>query len=166
MGLDQTLNVFPPDVDPNDAAYWKAREAADEAAYIARKKETGRWTTPEYEVLRWRKANQIHAWFNDRCEPAEGTTHGPGISDGEGRNCVYIPVPGEALIALLHRCREVLEDKTKAPSLLPSQEGFFFGGTEYDEWYFKDLEDTVDGLEKVLSDPAHRGQKFWYWAWW
>jgi hypothetical protein len=38
-----------------------------------------------------------------------------------------------------------------AEELLPSHSGFFFGSTEYDEWYFKDLTRTVEIIDRCLA---------------
>ena len=52
---------------------------------------------------------------------------------------------------------EVLLEQTKLallhkdPTILPPQEGFFFGSTDIDEWYWDGLKQTVNQLEKVLS---------------
>lgn len=35
---------------------------------------------------------------------------------------------------------------------LPTQEGFFFGGTEYDEWYVDDLKETKRMVTEALAD--------------
>ena len=43
---------------------------------------------------------------------------------------------------------EVLE------ALLPTASGFFFGGTDYDEWYFQDVESTIDLLENLLKEEG------------
>jgi hypothetical protein len=46
-------------------------------------------------------------------------------------------------------------DKDSAKDLLPVQEGFFFGNYEYNEYYFSDIQDTIDQLESILKDvPA------------
>jgi hypothetical protein len=39
-----------------------------------------------------------------------------------------------------------------AESQLPTQAGFFFGGTEYDESYFEGIQDTIEILQKVLEE--------------
>jgi hypothetical protein len=39
-----------------------------------------------------------------------------------------------------------------AESQLPTQAGFFFGGTEYDESYFEGIQDTINILQKVLEE--------------
>jgi hypothetical protein len=60
-------------------------------------------------------------------------------------------VSRETLTELLDLCKQVLADHSKAEELLPNQEGFFFGSTNYDELYFSDLEDTVAILENCLT---------------
>lgn len=45
----------------------------------------------------------------------------------------------------------VLEDTSIARRLLPTQEGFFFGGTDYDQYYWEDLESTKAQLETILE---------------
>jgi hypothetical protein len=40
----------------------------------------------------------------------------------------------------------------QAESLLPAGSGFFFGGDEYDEWYFDKIEYTIEVLKEALSD--------------
>jgi hypothetical protein len=49
-------------------------------------------------------------------------------------------------------CKQVEADNVLAPTLLPSASGFFFGGTEYDEWYFKDISNTIVYLTEILED--------------
>jgi hypothetical protein len=62
------------------------------------------------------------------------------------------------MIEELHSiCKEILDDNSKASELLPTQSGFFFGGTEYDEYYFKYIEDTVKIIEPILADMDEGG---------
>ena len=93
----------------------------------------------EEEAGYWRKANHIHAWFVSHVQE--------GVDE-----CQEVHVSPRKLEELYSVCKEVLEDNTKASELLPTQSGFFFGGTEYDEWYFKDIEDTVKIIEPILAD--------------
>jgi hypothetical protein len=44
-----------------------------------------------------------------------------------------------------------------ADELLPSADGFFFGSTNYDEWYFKDLTNTIEIIETLLSERNEGG---------
>ena len=91
------------------------------------------------EVGYWRKANQIHNWFVENVQN--------GIDE-----CQESYVSREQLQSLLDICRIVKIDKDKAPQLLSTQSGFFFGGTEYDEWYYQDIDNTIQILEEALSD--------------
>jgi len=46
--------------------------------------------------------------------------------------------------------------------LLPTQSGFFFGSTNYDEWYINDLKDTIQVIENLEKDTwaADSGEKY------
>ena len=87
----------------------------------------------------WRKANAIHKWFVDNCQD--------GVDD-----CRDAYVEFNQLQTLLDLCRIVIIDKSKAEQLLPSASGFFFGNTEYDEWYYNDIQNTIEILEKAVED--------------
>jgi hypothetical protein len=87
----------------------------------------------------WRKANQIHRWFVEN------------VQDGID-NCGDYYVGSEKLTELLELCKKVEADHSLAEELLPSASGFFFGGTEYDEWYFEDIKNTITILEEALAD--------------
>lgn len=100
------------------------------------------------EQAYWRKANQIHRWFVNNVQE--------GVDD-----CGIYEVYGEQLLELVELCRCVLADHSLADSLLPSQEGFFFGSTEYDEYYFADLESTIEQLEDVEPDTWYEYSSSW-----
>ena len=91
------------------------------------------------EVGYWRKANQIHQWFVDNVQG--------GVDD-----CRDAYVERDKLEQLLNLCKIVSIDKDKAEQLLPTASGFFFGGTGYDEWYYEQINDTIEILEEALSD--------------
>ena len=98
----------------------------------------------DYRVGYWRKANEIHNWFLTKCGPRD--YDGNVIDD-----CRDIYIETEDLEKLLEDCKQVLNDHSLAPALLPTQSGFFFGSTEYDNYYFEDLEDTIKILEPVIE---------------
>ena len=93
------------------------------------------------EAMYWRKANAIHGWFVET------------VQDGED-NCREYEVDKEQLQTLRDLCKDILEhpDAERDEDLEPT-EGFFFGSYNKDEWYYKDLKDTVEGLDKVLALP-------------
>lgn len=51
---------------------------------------------------------------------------------------------------LLDLCNQVLQNHSKAKELLPTMSGFFFGSTDYDEYYFKDVEKVKNWIEETL----------------
>jgi hypothetical protein len=61
-------------------------------------------------------------------------------------------VSRDTLEELLDICKQVRDDHSKAEQLLPTQSGFFYGGTEYDEWYFTDIDNTIKIIEECLED--------------
>jgi hypothetical protein len=96
-------------------------------------------TNIEEEVGYWRKANQIHRWFVENIQNGVDNCGEYSVSKGE-------------LEELRNICTEVLNDHSKAEELLPSASGFFFGNTDYDEWYYNDVEHTIEILDKILSE--------------
>ena len=102
------------------------------------------------EVMYWRKANQIRGWL---------VSHNI-IEDDD--NCVERPVSNDNLKSLIEDCKAVLNDHSLAEKLLPCTSGFFFGSDEFDEWYYEQLQETVDKLEPLVST----GEDFTYEDWW
>lgn len=90
------------------------------------------------EIGYWRKANAIHKWFVENCQGGED-------------NCATYAVSHEELKELKRVCEKVLQKPEEAEDLLPTQSGFFFGPTEYDEWYVQDLRDTIEIVDWALT---------------
>ena len=89
----------------------------------------------------WRKANHIHNWFVQNVQ--NGTD-----------DCGNYYVSRDRLEELLEVCNIVLANKSRAEELLPTAQGFFFGGTQYDEYYFDDIINTKEIVEDCLSDSS------------
>ena len=87
----------------------------------------------------WRKQNQIHRWFVENIQ--NGTD-----------DCGEYYVSKDALASLLELCEKVKADNALADELLPGASGFFFGGTDYDEWYFNGIDNTIEILKEALED--------------
>ena len=89
----------------------------------------------------WRKANQIHNWFVNN------------IQDGIDE-CQESYVPLEMLVELRDICRKINKTKSQAlvEELLPPSEGFFFGGTEVDDYYFEDIKETLKILNPLIKE--------------
>jgi len=97
-------------------------------------------------AMYWRKANQIHNWF---VKEVQG-----GVDE-----CQKTYVSLEDLQRLVDTCKEVLANRKKAADLLATQSGFFFGGTDYDKWYFEDLKRTVERLQYLLDFEKENAQE-------
>jgi len=99
-----------------------------------------------YEVCYWRKANAIHHYFT---------------KDAEEDNCVEFTVNVDDLTTLKNMCLKSL--KNKEP-LLETASGFFWGGTDYDDYYWDMLSSTADDIEVILSHHTE-GDTYEYYAW-
>lgn len=97
-------------------------------------------TSVGFEAMYWRKANGIHAWFV------------ANVQDGTD-DCKEYYVCTEQLTTLRDICSQVIADQTLAEKLLPGHTGFFFGGTDIDEYYMDALSYTVERLDVILASP-------------
>lgn len=71
-----------------------------------------------------------------------------GFFDYE-ENCSNVYFGPGWVTALVDYCERVLKDHSLADVLLPTETGFFFGGTDYDEWYFKDVKQVYDTFKDL-----------------
>lgn len=90
------------------------------------------------EVAYWRKANAIHGWFMQHAT----------VDD-----CSPVTISKDQLTELRDTCAKVLDINTDdaAEEFLPPTNGFFFGSSKIDEWYWKDLKETVSTLDHILE---------------
>lgn len=95
-------------------------------------------TEVSFEAGYWRKANAIHKWFVDN------------IQSGND-NCGEYYLSKVDLESLRDLCLQVKAEPDKAEKWLPTQSGFFFGDTSYDEGYFADLDHTIAVIDSVLN---------------
>ena len=104
----------------------------------------------------WRKANQIHNWFVQNVQNGD---------DDHGEHSVSRELFQSLLddINTVLKAKDTPEEEGAIEDLLPPTEGFFFGSTEIDEWYWKDLEDTKDLIEKLLveMDEDEKNEHLW-----
>jgi hypothetical protein len=140
MGLDMYLEKR------TDVRLWNFQKPEEQFEVVVKK---GGVTYPKFnpekvstvveELGYWRKANQIHRWFVENVQ-------------GGVDNCGEYFVPISTLEKLLELCLAVKLNNEQAEELLPTASGFFFGGEEYDEWYYKDIDNTIEILKEALSD--------------
>ena len=106
-----------------------------------------------FRIAYWRKANQIHDWFVKN------------IQDGVDE-CQEAFVPRESLQELMELCEKIIAEPELGDELLPTASGFFFGSTDYDEYYMADIKHTAARLNKILNDPALAKFDFYYQSSW
>jgi hypothetical protein len=98
----------------------------------------------EYPVGYWRKANAIHKFFVSEV--------GQEVDD-----CREMWIDRDHLVELRSRCLAVLKaDNTEEMAKeveLETTSGFFFGDTDYGDWYKDDLRLTIDICDFVLKLP-------------
>lgn len=129
----------------------------------------------EEEVAYWRKANQIHNWFIKNCANGDGERATMNVSRDqlvELLGIVNKVLKASKLVKGKIKNGQTgtkdgwvdnmvdgkyIEDSSVAEELLPTASGFFFGGTDYDEYYIEDLKHTKQVLEEELK--ATEGDK-------
>ena len=154
MGLDQYLyRTINPDlpVDDSEDAYNLASVSFGEItwgegedhpqSYANFKRHLATFTNIE-QVAQWRKFNALHLWMERNC------------FGGEESNCDRIPVNLEQLAGLQVTCERVAADPSLGEDNLPTGGRFFFGSTDYDEWYVKDCEETAELLKNLIAEEA------------
>jgi hypothetical protein len=127
----------------------------------------------------WRKFNALHNWFVQK------------LADGVD-DCKELYVDRNAmkeLLETLEKVKSVLDNSPKkkiqvhtgwdngkktyeegeaydtdeVEELLPTAEGFFFGGTDYDEWYYNNVSETIKTFKELLEEE---GGDYYYQASW
>jgi hypothetical protein len=138
------------------------------------------------EVAYWRKANHIHKWFvdhvqkgNDDCreyyvsrkhlkallDTVNTVLHGSQLVPSKITNGYTVTFKGNQIVEepILEDGRRIA-DPSIAMALLPTQAGFFFGSTDYDQYYYADLEYTRGTLTKALAE-ADDGRFYYQSSW-
>ena len=140
MGLDMTLEAEYYIWDLGESA--KKAEALRVAIKSVMGDTPGKIKTICTEAGYWRKANQIHKWFVDNAQ--------------EGKDeCQRSFVDRDQLRTLRELCQEVIDNPESAEAKLPTEGGFFFGDTSYEEYYFEDLKHTVEIIDDVLNEEKY-----------
>lgn len=88
-----------------------------------------------YADAYFRKANFVYEYFS------------PKLVD----ECCFVTKAD--LEDLIDKCDKVLASKNEETSakLLPTRSGFFFGSTDYDDWYYEDVRSCKKKMKKLLS---------------
>lgn len=98
----------------------------------------------------FRKVNFLYRYFENRL-----------LYDG---TCI---VTKDDIKNILKRAKNVLAKKDASTSarLLPTRSGFFFGGTNYDDWYYLDVDGVVRSFTKILDEWEDGDAMYVYMSW-
>lgn len=69
---------------------------------------------------------------------------------------------------LIDTCKDVLKHKDDveyAEEHLPTTSGFFFGSTEYDEWYWEDVKRCLAQMKKFYKELDDMDMAMWIFSW-
>jgi hypothetical protein len=157
MGLDQYLYASEYLSDgswlPEEkrSTYEKVREALGADSFENKEYPS---ISVNVKVGYWRKANQIHNWFVENVQD-------------EKDDCAEYNVSRGQLEELVQVCKDVKASKHPdvVNDLLPPSAGFFFGSYEIDDWYWEQIDDTIEQLERVLA-KVPEGWSFAYQSSW
>lgn len=100
----------------------------------------------------FRKYNWLYGWVRRK------------LKLRELENCEHYKLHRSMINDLIEDITKVLSDHSLAEKLLPTEDGFFFGSTEYDDWYFDDLRDAKEQLTQLLTKMSD-GEPADFWSW-
>lgn len=97
------------------------------------------------------KYNFLYGFFEKR----EGWCEEPRI-------CIIYK---EDIEELVKRLKTVNDDHSKAEELLPTNDGFFFGSLDYDEYYFECINNCLNEMEILLRTMDEHSKMMVYFSW-
>jgi hypothetical protein len=134
----------------------------------------------------WRKANAIHNWFVNRVQDGEDDCNYhnevtekdledlldicENILDStilvNGKVVNGYRMDDNANMVPVMQDGRVIKNPELCKELLPCTEGFFFGSTEYDQWYLDDIRKTEQIISRVLRETDFEKQMIYYISSW
>jgi len=99
-----------------------------------------------------RKANAIHQWFIVHAQN--------GVDD-----CGTYPID-HVLDDFIAQANDVLNGVKTAQDTIPTQSGFFFGGTDYDEYYYHNLRETRQQFKRMVAKCRKNKWNYFYHSSW
>lgn len=139
------------------------------------------WEFKEEEIY-WRKANQVHNFFRNNCEMIEDEIVYKVSKDNlkellkKCNKILDIVITKEGKI----KNGQILTDngwednftegidiinKDEIANILPTCEGFFFGSTDYDEFYLNNIKHTRKEIKRVIKE-LQDDEEIYYLASW
>ena len=120
----------------------------------------------------WRKANHVHAWFVDKVQGGNDDCLYYFVTK---ENFLELKEACEKVVALnpysIDKNSDLFnssvsslidsgvitksdyeEMKAKLEEIMPTQSGYFFGAIDYSPYYFLDVEETLEIVDKILEN--------------
>ena len=104
------------------------------------------------EAFYWRKAWAIHHWFVMNAQRGED-------------DCKEYWVERYKLKELLDTLKRVDKNPSLAEDILPLQAEFFFGDTDYQEWYYQDIKATIPVFKNLLDQDLDQWDFYYSSSW-
>ena len=129
-------------------------EAKQEKLYEKLRKAKEGFIQTQEEIAYFRKVNFLMEFFN-----YEG-------------NCEDLLINKCQIEVLVEACEKVLKAKNDenfeeiAEENLPTQSGFFFGSTDYDNYYLEDVEEVKMKFEEILKNTDFDEEDIIMYCWW
>jgi hypothetical protein len=105
------------------------------------------------EIGYWRKFNALHKWFVNH------------IQDGVDQCQKSRQLKTEDMEALLYILKEIDKNPIVAEGLMPTADGFFFGSTNYDDYFLQDVKQSIPVIEDILERIKY-GERLHYQSSW
>jgi hypothetical protein len=123
------------------------------------------------EVGYWRKFNALHEWFVQNCQDGEDNCQESYVDRSKLEELVKTLKEVKNILETSPKKKtqvktgysngkevfgeiEVIEDTEKLDDLFPTSSGFFFGGTEYDDYYEEQVNKTIEMVESLLQEES------------
>ncbi len=137
---------------------------------IKRKRDTYTDDDSFDEVAYWRKANQIHNWFVENIQDGNDDCGYYEVSRQKLQellaDCCDVLKYAECELQEMNGGLQKIDGEWKETTMmgrkilnkdvvsdiLPTTSGFFFGSTDYDEWYLRDIENTIEQINTILDE--------------
>ena len=134
----------------------------------------------EEEGAYWRKANSIHKWFVDNIQNGKDDCREYYVDISQLEELIQLCKDDMKYFdSLEYKYSEEQEDffskekfkykiyqNVEEENLnLKTQGGFFFGSTDYNEYHYRNLQDTVKMLENLIAEDCSEVEYYYQSSW-
>ena len=106
--------------------------------------------TSRWQVGYFRKFNALVSWVENNVGMVE--------------NCELVELNREHLLKL--KADLDCLNKENCSEIMPTMEGFFFGSQEYDDFYWRDVDELRELTEQLIENHDFDNNRLTFCAWW